>query len=578
MTFPAINASVVEEGVVLSFSYHPQLVEYVRTIPGRQYDKLKHNWVIPKAQYRKFKTAYPRWAALHGCQLEFTITPEPGYEQALEELCNISFTPLPNVEGFKGTLYPFQADGTGFLVSRRHCLLADDMGLGKSIQTIAAALEQRNRGKIKKALIFVPKSIISQWVNEIEKFSGEKAIYIAGDKAQRALALTEAEQPSSFFIVTNYETILRDTEALARLKPDLVVLDEAQRVGSYQAKTTELIKRHFKSPYRWALSGTPLENALSEVHSIMDWIDDGVLGPWWIFRNEYLIYGGFKGKQIVGSRNLVQLHEQISPFMLRRRKAGVLKDLPAVTINTYEVDLDKDEWDLYKVLRQKLYEHCERLRKAQKPDAEEVASRASGEMLSALVYLRECCDHTALVSEELRKSSKLAELKNILQDLGDQKVVIFTEFAECLKLIAQALPMKYVTLYGAMDDTSRIRAINSFVNQLDVRVFLSTEAGGVGLNLQVASTIINYDLPWNPAKLQQRVGRLHRIGQKNTVTCINLLAKNTIEEHVVDVLNEKTALFTKVIDGNFDGYTEQTLLWDILRHEFPENQRMEKCF
>ena len=195
-------------------------------------------------------------------------------------------------------------------------------------------------------------------------------------------------------------------------------------------------------------------------------------------------------------------------------------------------------------------------------------TRESGELLAALVYLREICDHTSLVSNILKKSSKLDELHRIISELDDQKIVVFTEFARMLELISDSLDAEHACLYGAMDQQARVLAISNFMSNPKCKVFLSTEAGGVGVNLQAASVIINYDLPWNPSKVQQRIGRLHRIGQKNTVTCINLVTKATIEEHVLEVLSEKTDLFRKVVDGDFSDQAYENSIWKILDAEF----------
>ena len=146
---------------------------------------------------------------------------------------------------------------------------------------------------------------------------------------------------------------------MAALKPELVVLDEAQRIGGWQNKTTRLIKSTFKSTYRFANTGTPLMNRLAELHSIMDWIDPDILGPWWVFRVDHVVYGGYKGKEVVGSKNLPLLHDKVKDWMIRYRKTDVLKDLPDVTVNNYAIDLDQDERDLYGVFKKKLQGHYE---------------------------------------------------------------------------------------------------------------------------------------------------------------------------------------------------------------------------
>ena len=225
---------------------------------------------------------------------------------------------------------------------------------------------------------------------------------------------------------------MKEAAALSALKPELVVLDEAQRIGGWKNKTTRLIKSTFKSTYRFANTGTPLMNRLAELHSIMDWIDPDILGPWWVFRVDHVVYGGYKGKEVVGSKNLPLLHDKVKDWMIRYRKTDVLKDLPDVTVNNYAIDLDQDERDLYGVFKKKLQGHYETL-KRKGPDGP--GTRESGELLSALVYLREICDHTSLVSNILKKSSKLDELHRIISELDDQKIVVFTEFARMLELI-----------------------------------------------------------------------------------------------------------------------------------------------
>jgi SNF2 family DNA or RNA helicase len=552
MNATRVSAILEEREVRLSFPYDPLTVQQVKQVPGRKYDPKTRTWTVPKVQWKTLRKTIPN--------LE-VATDDPDMLQELEALENFAYKPIIEVEGFNGTLYPFQTEACGFLVAREKALLALDMGLGKTVIAIAALLDLRNQSKVKRALIFAPKSVIPQWMTEIKKFTSETAVDITGNREARSLAVAKAH--GAFFAVTNYETVLHDAGALASLKPDAMVLDESQRIGNFKAKTTKAIKKYFQPRYKWSLSGTPLENALAELHSIMDWIEPGVFGSWWLFKNEYIRYGGFKGKQIVGYRNLPRLHEQLKDWMLRRRKSEVLPDLPAVTVNTYYVQLTPEERRIYNKLRDNLRNSYILYKKSRGEETSDV--------LACLVYLRECCDHTALVKENegIKASTKLQELKQILLDIGtEEKVVLFTEFKRCLDLIAKDLDCTYATLYGEMTQQDRVNNIRRFTEDPKCKVFLSTEAGGVGLNLQAASTIINFDVPWNPSKLQQRIGRCHRLGQKNTVTCINLVAKGTIEERVLQVLSEKTDLFRKVVDGDFTGYGEQADMWHVLQEEF----------
>lgn len=471
-----------------------------------------------------------------------------------------SSLPVPEsvdtVQGFLAQLYPFQADAVGFLITRKQGLLADEMGLGKTICSIAAALELRNHGLAQRILILCPKTILAQWANEIQRFTGEAATIIAGPSDERARSYLNA----GFWVITNYETMLRDAKQLAELHPTIVVLDEAQRIGSYNAQTTRKIKTYLRPEYRWALTGTPIENGLDELHSILQWVNPFILPTWWSFQQQYLIYGGYKNKQIVGSKNLVQLHSQIKDWMLRRHKRDVLKDLPPVTVNNYYITLSPEERETYELIRNTLKQGYRRYR---------AHEQTPGEVLTQLTYLRECCDHRQLVTDERCPGSKLAELRKILDDV-DTKVVVFTEYERMLHLIEGTLygDVRFESLYGALTDRERTEAMNTFTSDPLSKVFLSTEAGGLGVNLQAASTLINYELPWNPARLQQRIGRLHRIGQQDTVTVINLVVKDSIEERVLKVIDEKSNLFRNIVDGDFSSVEHERAIWSILGAEF----------
>ena len=267
-----VKAALAGERVRLSFEYNYAVLQKVKEVAGREYDACTKTWTVPRIHYRKFALANP----------QITIEAETPLDKSVLDdlLVNVVSAPvvLHPADNFIGELYPFQAESVGFLLSKQRGLLALDMGLGKSVVTIAAALILRNQGKIKKALVFAPKTIISQWVTEYNRFTGDVAVAVTGDSVQRKLAYARAEQPQTFFVITNYETILKDAAALAALKPELVVLDEAQRIGGWQNKTTRLIKSTFKSTYRFANTGTPLMNKLGELHSIMDWIDPDILG------------------------------------------------------------------------------------------------------------------------------------------------------------------------------------------------------------------------------------------------------------------------------------------------------------
>lgn len=555
-----IDVRLEGDRIRLIFPYDKNLIEQIREIPGRKFDRGTSTWLIPAAQWGFFI----RWFSGKGVGTRI-LEEDAGELRLLEKF---SFAPIREIGGMVGKLYPFQEEGVGFLVARKRGLLADDMGLGKTIMAIAASAELRSRGLIKKVLVFAPKSVAPQWGTELEAFFGERAALILGSREEKEAGYTDAEE--RFIAVTNYETVLREHGRLTALHPDLVILDEAQRIGSYNTQTTKKIMSFFRPPYRWALTGTPLENSLDELHSIFNWIDPGILGPWWTFKTNYVIFGGFRGKQIVGNRNLRMLREQITPWMLRRMKEEVLPDLPPVTVNNYYIRLNDAERAIYRGVRKDLYEAYLQWKKT---------GQGSGDMLAKLTFLRECCDHPALLEGRLSvsyeaDSSKLSELVDILRDLGDKKVVIFCEFERMHQLIMPKLRVGYARLHGKMGVNERIENLARFREDPTCRILLMTETGEHGLNLQIASHVINYELHWNPARFRQRVDRLRRIGQQHdTVTCVNLIVKDSIEERVLDVIREKTSLFKKVIDGDFGSLDDGGIMWQLLAAEFTPTQK-----
>jgi SNF2 family DNA or RNA helicase len=438
-------------------------------------------------------------------------------------------------------LYPFQLLGVLFLAFTERALLADDMGLGKTAQAIGAAhllMEQQGIGRV---LIITPASVKRQWAREIARFSGLPATVVGGSPARRARQYAD---PAVFTII-NYELVLRDFERIVALAPDLIVLDEAQRIKNWQAKTTRRIKE-LPAPFAFVLTGTPLENRLEELYSVTEFLDPRLLGPAWQFLAEHTEQDSFGA--IIGYKNLEQVRHTLAPIFLRRRKADVLTELPPRVDNFYTVDLTPEQARLYRPVERELLD----LLRLSRWDWE-----ARGRVLECITHLRELADAAQLVAPEVAASSKLVELGNIIPDLlaTGHKILVFSEWERMTRLAQEALGrlnIASVRLHGGMGPAAREEAMRRFREEPDLGVFLSTEAGGLGLNLQVADYVINLDLPWNPARLEQRIARAHRMGQTSTVNVINIIAAGTIEQRVVDVLYEKQALFTELFDTDID--------------------------
>ncbi len=449
--------------------------------------------------------------------------------------------PLDNL--LKVPLYPFQMRGVLFAVSRGRTILADDMGLGKTIQAIGAAEMLARRRGIGRVLVICPASVKHQWLTEIKRFSDRSAVVIDGSPEQRR-ALYNSE---AFFKIVNYELVRRDLENVSALLPDLIVLDEAQRIRNWETATARTIKL-LRSRYALVLTGTPLENKLEELYSVVQFVDGRRLGPAFRFLSEHRQINE-KGK-LIGYRNLDQVRQKLEPILLRRRRDQVLKDLPPRTDKIFRVPLSPEQ-TVYYGDQQKIVAAL--MRKLERQGW--LSPVDQQRMLCAIQNLRMICDSTFLFDKETKVSPKLEELKEIIHELiveEERKVVIFSEWEKMTQQVGALLDkMKigYVSLHGGIPTRRRGQLIAKFRDHPDLKVFLSTDAGGVGINLQAASAVINVEPPWNPARLEQRIARVHRMGQVRPVLAIHLLTENSIEERVWETIRLKKELFNDLFDG-----------------------------
>ncbi len=441
-------------------------------------------------------------------------------------------------------LYPYQAVGTLFLAFTERALLADDMGLGKTPQAIAAAKLLQEWHGIQRVLVVTPASVKPQWGREIERFSDESFVVISGSKKKRL----EQYASGATFTVVNYELVLRDLEQIRGLGAELVILDEAQRIKNWRAKTSQALKE-LPRPYAFVLTGTPLENRLEELYSIVEFLDDRLLGPPWQFIAQHVIKDEWGG--IIGYKDLEGVRRAIAPILLRRRKADVLPDLPERIDNDFWLEMEADQARVYRPLERQM---ADLLRL---PEWDQATSSL---VLSLLTHLRECATAAQLVDPRVASSRKLKELPALVEEIAAEghKMLIFSQWERMTRYAQEALVplgIGMVRLYGGLGMRARQRIIEQFSADPATMVFISTDAGGLGLNLQAASFVINLDLPWNPARVEQRIGRAHRIGQTNPVNVINMIAQNTIEQRVLDVLYRKQELFEEILDVELDPET-----------------------
>ena len=446
----------------------------------------------------------------------------------------------------KTRLYPYQKEGVRFGLFKRAALIGDEMGLGKTLQAIALAISKKEVFGFEKALVVTPASLKEQWKREIERFSDEKADIVEGGPMRRR-AIYGGN--GSYFKITNYEAVLRDGMLIARFKPDLVILDEAQRIKNFSTKTAEAVKS-ISRRHSVVLTGTPLENKLEDVYSIAQFLDPHLLSPLWRFASEHFMLSRHKKGKILGYRRLDRLHAQLKPIVLRRRKEEVLRELPEELVNNYYLDLHHEQQKIHSGYLQSL------IPLLNKKYLTPIDLRRIQELL---VRMRMVCDSTYLIDRRTHISPKLKELEGILDEMvvqNGRKMVIFSEWTTMTYLIGRCLSeagIGFVELSGKVPVKKRQALIDEFTANPKCRVFLSTDAGGTGLNLQAADCVVNFELPWNPARVRQRVGRVNRIGQKSRcINVVNLITKNSIEEKILAGLQLKTDLFAGVFDGGAD--------------------------
>jgi len=448
---------------------------------------------------------------------------------------------LPEI---RARLYPYQVDGVAFLAGRGRALLADDMGLGKTLQAIAAAYWLHRNENVERVLIVCPASLKFQWAREIERFTGAEAHLVQGPVDARAV---QYRKGSGFYVI-NYELVLRDLSLINEtLAPDLLILDEAQRIKNWRTKIATAIKR-IPSRYAFVLSGTPLENRLEDLYSLMQVVDPRVLGPLWRYLVDFHITDE-RGK-VLGYRNLSELRRRLRPVMLRRDRTLVRDQLPDRIEQRRDVALSPKQAEI----------HDEAIntagRLAQIIKRRPLTPSEQNRMMAALQRARMACNAAGLVDKETKGSPKLDELASILEEgcqLAGLKAVVFSQWAqmgEMVEDLVRAMGLGCVRLHGGVPSAKRGALLDRFHDDDACQVFISTDAGGTGLNLQCASLLVNLDIPWNPAVLDQRVARVHRLGQRQKVQVVHLVAADAYEEHVLGLVKGKRDLFVNVVDAD----------------------------
>lgn len=449
----------------------------------------------------------------------------------------------------KVQLFPFQQVGVKFAARAGRSLIADEMGLGKTIQAIAVAEIYKKVLQTNKVLIICPTSLKYQWKSEIERFTHSSVQIIEGSSQKRR---EQSSSSSAYYQVTSYNSIAQDIDFINEtLEFDFVILDEAQRIKNWKTKVSKSVKK-LNSTYAVVLTGTPLENRLEELYSIMQFIDIYQLGPLYQFVDRYQLKDTESGK-VIGYQHLNEIKLTLGDTLIRRTKVEVLKELPERMDKNLFVPMTFEQREIHDEMQlvvSKLVSKWGKFGFLNEADRQK--------LILSLSRMRMVCDSTFIIDQRTRKDTKVDELMNIVEEFletNDSKVVIFSQWERMTRLVASEFDNKgieYEYLHGGIPSKKREKLLTNFKENLNSRIFLSTDTGGVGLNLQSASLVINLDIPWNPAVLEQRIGRVYRLGQNRNVTVINLVATGTIEHKMLDVLNFKSSMASGVLDGGED--------------------------
>lgn len=443
-------------------------------------------------------------------------------------------------------LYPYQKEGIRFAAKAGRAIIADEMGLGKTIQAIGTAELLLREGFVDNILILCPTSLKYQWKREIERFTHREVLVIEGLHTRR---IEQYKMPQPYKIVS-YNSVCNDLKVLRRMETDMVIMDEVQRLKNWDTQIARAA-RHINSQYTVLLSGTPLENKLEELYSIVELADQFALAPYYKFRNDHILCD--ETGKVIGYQNLNAIKKRLQHIMIRRRKSDVHLQLPGRMDQNLFVPMTKEQREMHEEFKSgvaALVLKWKRMHFLSEKDRKR--------LLLLLSQMRMVCDSTFILDQQSRYDTKIDELMNILDSYlvgGNGKVVVFSGWERMTRLVAQELTQRSIRfeyLHGGIPSAKRKDLVNNFTDQPDSRVFLSTDAGSTGLNLQAASLIVNLDLPWNPAVLEQRIARIYRIGQQRNIQVINLVSADSFEEQMIARLKFKSSLFEGALDGGED--------------------------
>lgn len=579
---PYWNALEIKTNGRNSSKVYAEYMSFMDNIPEKQQPD-EYTYLIPEGYL-------DRWMNQFGWTTTMTQTVQSIKGQEKTIMPDITYKPK-HIDSLKLKPYPFQQLGISFLVGEKRGILGDEMGLGKTPQALGALHELFSEGKIERALIIVPASLKFQWQDEVEKFTDYNAVVVDGTKKKRQSAYNLFKESENIQIcIGGYESIRNDIDIVKDIDVDVIVADEAHRMGNRSTQTYKALSK-LKSKYLFCLTGTPMQNRPNEIFALMQWVDKKVLGGVTQFRKKHVVIGEKFGRkwQELGYKNLDDLRQNIAPKLLRRMKSEVAPDLPEMVTSTVRVDMNTAQAKLYKEIQEDLELLQEELKEFYELQTEEDAregktSKDEDKILGYMYMMQAVSDHPYLLARgkskmaqkylplvrNCKSSPKLEELVQVLTPLieRDSKIVIFSKYTSMLEIIYERISREFeqhpYVIHGGVPAEQRQEQVRDFTNLPMRQIMLLSDAGNYGLNLQTADTLINYELQWNPAVMAQRAGRIHRIGSTNkTVDIVNMITNDTIDETIANALERKTELTTGLIEKTAE---EKDIMKDLLEN------------
>lgn len=556
------------------------VMQTFQSLPGAFHDQENYKWIIPKEHVDVIAGKYEDIIAWHT-----SLDDIKGIQEVVLPVFEVTESGL---EDMKIKPYPFQVLGICFLHDNKRGILGDEMGLGKTPSAIGTVHRLYKEGIVQKTLVICPASLKYQWRNEIEKFTDHKGIVIDGTAKQKRKQIDSFINEDYLFAIVNYE-LVRTMPELAELPIQVVIADEAHRIKNRASKTYKSMMK-IQPEYRFALTGTPMQNKMEELHTLFSWVDGKILPNITNFRKRYVVYGEKFGRRFIplGNKRQYEVRKMISPSMLRRMKKEVAPELPEMTFHRYDIPMTSEQSTLYSRIKEDFSGFLEEIGafakdakgevvegewKQEKHPKEDMILGYMNLMLAVaddpyLLRMSEGGMAKRYTVPPDMKSPKIDELYRICEDLIEsetQKIVIFTQFTRMQARVVERLSKlgQCAIINGSMKPFQRQEAVDNFRWKPEIKFLICTDAANFGLNLQFANTLIHVDSPYNPAVFDQRNGRVHRIGgEHDVVNIIYLVTQGTIDERIQEILETKRKLSQQVVERNDN---ERTIMNNLMK-------------